>query len=167
MDDTLYEKLLAAGLKFVSYRPRSQRELTSFLQNKLVRWKTAGSVSVAKAIDRLRELGYVNDTNFARWWIDQRIQFRQKGKRAITAELLEKGISREVIAEVFDGLEKSEDGFDELANARKILQKKLAFWSKLPIIEQKKKMYTYLAQRGFSGETIRKLIDETSKKSYN
>jgi len=164
MDNPYYEKLVNASLRFVSYRPRSEKEFTDFLKKKLTRWHVAGNVLIAKVIERMRELGYVDDRAFAAWWIDQRMSFKPKGKRFIAMELVRKGISREAAEEAFSEKRVDQGAFNELEGARKAIAKKLVMLAQKPIIEQKKKMYTFLAQRGFSSDTIGKIIDETVKK---
>jgi regulatory protein len=160
MDTTLYERLLNAAFRFVSFRPRSEREIREFLDNKLKRAKTSGAFSVNKAIERLREYGHVDDRKFALWWIEQRLSFRPKGLRALKAELYNKGVSRDIVEEVLVGT-------SEIDGAKKVIGKKLVLWAQMPSIEQKKKVYTFLAQRGFSGVTIEKIIDGLGKKDYN
>jgi len=111
----------------------------------------------------MRELGYVDDRKFALWWRDQRIDFRPKGKRVIAIELARKGIRRDIIEDML--LEKGvKQPFNEFEGAQKAIKKKRLIWARLPRIEQKKKTYTFLAQRGFSYETIEKIIDELVKK---
>jgi regulatory protein len=164
MNVTLYESLLRAAYRFVSYRPRSKSELTGFLQKKLKSWNVAGQVSVEKALAKLQDLGFVDDRKFAAWWRDQRTEFRPKGKRYIALELARKGIPREIIEETLSRGTAGEGAFSELEGAQKAIQRKLVLWAQIPIIEQKKKMYTFLAQRGFSSETIEKIIDEHVKR---
>ena len=153
MDNPYYEKLMNAALRFVSFRPRSEKELTDFLSKNLTKWKVSGSGLLKKVIERMRELGYVDDRKFADWWITQRNSFRPKGKRAILFELKKRGVEVE-----------EEFQFDEVASAQKAISKKFVLWSRLPIIEQKKKTYTFLAQRGFSFQTITHIIDGPGKK---
>jgi regulatory protein len=167
MDTTLYEKLLSAAFRFVSYRPRSEREIRDFLERKLKTWRVAGHVSVTKALNRLREYGHVDDRKFAEWWVSQRSVFRPKGARALRGELYRKGVPRDVVEDVLSGSSANAELFDEVASARKVIEKKLIRWVQIPIIEQKKKVYTFLAQRGFSSDTIEKIIDELVKKDYN
>ena len=151
MDNPYYEKLMNAALRFVSFRPRSEKELTDFLSKNLTKWKVSGSGLLKNVIERMRELGYVDDRKFADWWITQRNSFRPKGKRAIQFELKRRGVEQDV-------------QFDETESAQKAISKKLVLWSRLPIIEQKKKTYTFLAQRGFSFQTINRIIDGLGKK---
>lgn len=161
MDTSLYESLLRSVYRFVSFRPRSEREIAEFLQKKLVKWKVAGSSSVNKAIERMRELGYVDDYKFALWWVTQRNTFRPKGSRVISQELLRKGVKRDVIEQALKtaGIDMSEE-----EKAKKAIAKKLVLWAKLPRIEQKKKLSTFLAQRGFTYEIIDTVIDELVEK---
>jgi len=161
MDTTLYESLLRSVYRFISFRPRSEREIKEFLQKKLTKWKVAGSTSVTKVIERMRELGYVDDYKFALWWVTQRNTFRPKGNRVISQELLRKGITRDTIDQAL--IDAGKDG-GEKENARKAVAKKLVLWAKLPRIEQKKKVYTFLAQRGFSRDAIDAIIDEIVQK---
>jgi regulatory protein len=158
MDASLYESLMRAAYRFVSYRPRSEWEIKDFLQKKLKKWKVAGQASVTKALERMRDLGYVDDHKFVSWWVNQRNEFRPKGRRALVTELLQKGIKRHLIEEV---------PLNELTGAQKAIKRKLVLWAQKPLIEQKKKVYTFLIQRGFSSDTIRRIIDEIGKKDYN
>jgi regulatory protein len=155
MDASLYESLMRAAYRFVSYRPRSEQEIKNFLQKKLKKWKVAGQISVTKTVERMRDLGYVDDRKFVSWWVEQRNEFRPKGRRALVSELLQKGIKRDLI----EGIP-----LDELTGAQKAIRRKLVLWAQKPLIEQKKKVYTFLVQRGFSSETIAKIIDEIQEK---
>ena len=80
------EKQLNKALNVLSYRPRSVAEM-----------RRRG---LAAVIPKLIELDLLDDQKFARWWVDQRLRFRPKGNRALTAELLAKGIDREIISQV-------------------------------------------------------------------
>lgn len=153
MDNPYYEKLVNAAIRFVSFRPRSQKELTGFLDTKLTRWKVSGSGLIAKVIGRMEELGYVDDVKFSEWWVDQRTAFRPKGNRYIQMELRGKGVPDAVIASVLA----SRGSVSLLAAARQAIAKKMPLWAKLPSMERKKKIYEYLVRRGFDTSTISKI----------
>ena len=154
MDTTVYEKLLNAAFRFVSFRMRSKKEITDFLYKKIKLWNLTVDGEVERVMDRLHEYGHVDDKKFAAWWVEQRNNFRPKGRRAIVAELRNKGVTEEI-------------EFDELASARASVLKKIRLWSMLPVLEQKKKLYSYLTLSGFTSTTVRKIIDESVKKDYN
>jgi len=152
--ELLYEKLLNAGFRFVSYRPRSVKETTDFLSKKLVRYKTTDTKTLTRVLNRLRELNYLDDRAFAAWWVSQRQQFRPKGWFLILNELRKKGIERSIL----DGLQE-QGGISDEEGATKALAKKRKLWERLPPLTYKKKAYDYLGRRGFDAETIGRVID--------
>jgi len=145
MDD-LYQKLLESSLRFVSFRPRSEKELCDFLLKNLHKLKSRDNGLVARVVQRLRELGYADDTKFSQWWVSQRGLHKPKGKRAITQELKAKGITAIDLH------------LDELSLAKEAIVRKLPLWQKLPALEQKKKIYGFLGRRGFDAETIHQIV---------
>lgn len=167
MEISTYDNLLNAAFRFVSYRPHSEREIVEFLQKTMKRWNVVGDLTIERVVKRLREYGHIDDNKFAIWWITQRNTFRPKGTRAIEYELIKKGVSRVSIKEALTNISQGEDGISERDMAKKAILKKIDMWAQLPVIEQKKKIYQFLSQRGFSPETISKIIDETGKKDYN
>ncbi len=150
-----YESLLTAAFRFLSFRPRSAKEIDDFLKKKTR--KTYVEPEIFKRIaDRLVELGYIDDAKFAAWWVESRQKTKPKGMRLIKQELKQKGIATEGITET------SEDDI-----ARRAIQKKREIWKSLPTLEQKKKLYDFLARRGFSYNTIARVIDGVLGKGYN
>jgi regulatory protein len=160
MEADIYDRLLQSSIRFISYRPRSEREIREFLEIKLKRQKTYAPDAIAKVMNRLGEFGYVDDYKFALWWVGQRQAFRPKGERVLTLELVRKGIDKEIISKSIIEVREAPEGTTEVENAHRAVAKKLVLWAKLPSIEQKKKMSTFLAQRGFSWDTIEAIIDE-------
>ncbi len=155
MED-LYQKLLNAAYHFISFRPRSEKEIREFLQKKRKKLGQATESMFQRVLDRLGELGYLDDEKFVRWWIDQRQSHRPKGIRFIVAELRGKGIAQEVI----NGVIGQQSVDSELDGARSIVNKKMKQWKTLPATEQKKKIYEHLARRGFTSELIHGIVDE-------
>ncbi len=146
--DELYQKLLDASLHFISFRPRSEKEVRSFLLKKIHKYKAKDEDLLDHVMIRLRELGYIDDEKFTLWWIDQRNSHKPKAARLIAHELKTKGI------------EVKDFHLDEVDLARRAVAKKLLLWQKLPGLQQKKKIYGFLGRRGFDSETIHRIIDE-------
>lgn len=105
-------------------------------------------------MDQLRAQRYIDDEAFARYWVDQRAQFRQKGDRALRSELLGKGVPRETIDVVLG--ERDPDA--EVQQARAAIRRPIARWATLEEGERKRKLHTYLVARGFSYETIEAVL---------
>lgn len=154
MDD-LYAKLLESSIRFVSFRPRSEKEFKHFLLKKLQRQKISDVRIIDRVLIRLRELGYADEAKFVSWWINQRQSHKPKGARLITQELKVKGIEARNL------------NLDEDVLARHAIERKLLLWQKLPKLEQKKKIYGFLGRRGFSYTTIASVIDVILGKGYN
>lgn len=178
-----FQKLLDKALKYLSYRPRSERELRDYLGKKVaarsnlahpkggigcrsykkVSSSGAGNSSdlVGSILGKLKDLGYVDDEEFARWWVEQRSQHRPRGKRLLERELFQKGIAKETIQRVLEDLIGSSGNGDssEVALARKAAERRAHLMRGLPTLEFKKKLSSFLARRGFGWETIRQVVD--------
>lgn len=158
----VYEKLINASLRFVSFRPRSEKEFRTFLVQKLKKSKTYAAPLVERVIARMRELGYVDDMKFALWWIEQRQSFKPKGKRLVILELGAKGVSSRVAEAAFSSLNDTLTG--PLEAAKDLLVKKLHLWRLLDIQTQKKKSYDFLYRRGYEADTIGRVVDDLVQK---
>jgi len=148
----VYDKLL----RFSTLRPRSEKELKDWLKKHKVH------LSIHENLySRLKRLDLLNDNKFAQWWVEQRMEFSPRGKRALIAELRQKGINRDLIIQLVN--ESVSQGYEE-KTARKLLQKKKYKWERLQKLEAKKKMSDFLARKGFGWEVIKNAIDDIFKK---
>lgn len=163
MDKEQYQKLKDYALKLLSFRPRSISELR--LKLKFFSQKKGISPDLTdKLIEELGSLKLVNDKEFVRWWTEQRRTFNPKGARVIKMELLQKGISGELIDELLDVPEKN---LDDFKLAMQVVGKKILQFKNLEKRAQKKKISDLLLRKGFSWEIIYRVIDSVFKKSYN
>ena len=148
----VYDKLL----RFSTLRPRSEKELKDWLKKHKVHLSIHENL-----FSRLKRLDLLNDNKFAQWWVEQRMEFSPRGKRALIAELRQKGINRDLIIQLVN--ESISQGYEE-KTARKLLQKKKYKWERLQKLEAKKKMSDFLARKGFGWEVIKNAIDDIFKK---
>ena len=58
----------------------------------------------ARVLDRLTDVGLLDDADFAEQWVHSRRANTGKGKRALAAELHSKGVDNEVITSVLGGI---------------------------------------------------------------
>ena len=59
-------------------------------------------------LDRLAQVGLIDDTAFAQEWVRARRANSGKGKRALAAELRTKGVDPELISETLDSVDAGE-----------------------------------------------------------
>ena len=113
-DDELYELLEASrisrakekALYLIEYRSRTEKEL----RDKLV--PLFGENAADAAIERLDQLGLINDEKYAREYAEQLITKKHFSRERALFELLKKGIDRDTAEEVLDELE--EDPCDQI-----------------------------------------------------
>jgi regulatory protein len=103
---------------------------------------------IEATIARLEQENLIGDAKFAREWVENRSAFRPRGKRALSMELRQKGLSEAVIGEVL------EENVDEDALALKAARKYARKLEGLEWIEFRKKMSGVLGRRGFGYEVI-------------
>jgi len=143
-----FERFYNSALRFLSYRPRSKKEVEEKLLN-----KKAPQNIIDAVVGKLTEQKFLDDVEFAKWWIEQRTKVRPRAFKVIKFELKQKGISEETI----DNLQLT---IDDLENAKKLLSKKLERYKDMEKGERYQKLAQFLARRGFSWEVVKKSIDE-------
>ena len=147
------EKAYERSLDFLSYRPRSAAEVRRNLLRKGI-----DEAIIKEAITRLNRAGLVDDVEFTRYWIENRMQFNPRGGRALRHELRQRGVSPETIAEAIEGL-------DEERAARQVAMAGANRYRSLPASEFQRKLGAYLARRGFSYGVIKPIVEELTEES--
>lgn len=140
-------KCLDKAYRLLSFRPRSEAELTVKLSEKFQLETVQGAFLI------LKKYNYINDEDFCRFWIENRGNTR--GKKALYYELIKKGVAKEVIEEQLSKIEAQ----TELDSALALVKSKKKYLG-LSQEEAYKKIGGYLSRRGFSYEIIKKVIKE-------
>lgn len=91
---------LESALALIARRPRSRHEILTYLQR-----KDLDEASMAAICGRLEGLGYLDDGSFARWWIENRLAHRPRGRVALRHELRGRGVAPDVIEEALADLD--------------------------------------------------------------
>ena len=140
-------RLLDKALRFLAHRPRSIAEVRRNLQQR----NTPASF-IDEVIERLQSLNYVNDLEFARYWMRNREEFNPRGERALRYELRQKGIDNATIDTVLADV-------DAEASAYRAAQKKVYTLRGKDRETIWKQLGGFLARRGFDYEVVRAVID--------
>jgi regulatory protein len=149
MDDSAY--LLA--IRYLSYRPRSIKEIRDYLKKKEVSDSASDSV-----ITKLLEQKFLNDFDFAGSWVRTRVLLKPLSQRVLRLELQQKGIKKEIIDQVLS--EQQEVSGSDFEMARLLIQKKKSKYVGLSRDEIYRKLGGFLGRRGFSYDVIKRSIDE-------
>ncbi len=128
-------------LRLLTTRARSRAELEA----QLTKRGFPDDVS-ARVLDRLTEVGLVDDAAFAEQWVRERRTNAGKGKRALASELRTKGIDAEVIAETLDSI----DAGEWRVRAEELVAAKLRRENLDDEMKVTRRLVAMLARRGYS-----------------
>lgn len=149
-----------------SRRQRTEREIRDYLRNlsfkrKLIDQEQISDVVIEKVIERLKQKQLLNDVQFAQDWTRARQISKKKGQIAIKTELMQKGVSREVINGVLNE-QISDESEQKLAH--EALGKKAKSFKGFEGQELKQKCLQFLMRRGFSYDIAKDVVEEFIKK---
>jgi len=133
-------------LRFFSFRDRTEKEAREKLKEKGIDEKTA-----EEAILWLKQEGLLNDSRFARQWVEGRKE--RYGRIRLFRELLKKGVEGETARQAVSLLSEEE----ELNSALEIGRRRLASISP-DDPHRREKLASFLLRRGFSWEIVEKAL---------
>jgi len=142
------ERAYERALNFLSYRPRSEAEVRRNLRKKNVEDEV-----IEVVVERLTRAELLDDREFARYWVENRLQFNPRGTRALRQELWEKGVPDSALAEALED-------FDEETAARKVAEAGARRMAHLEPPDFRRRLRAYMARRGFSYAVIEPLVEE-------
>lgn len=148
-------EVLESAARFLEARPRSVAEV----RRKLARLGYRPEL-VAAAVERLADLGLLDDEAFARSWVESRDRARPRGEHGLRQELGLKGVDRALVdlvlgdrreAAAVAAASRDEDpGSADDAAAERLLEKKLPSLLREPDPRKRRqRAYALLARNGF------------------
>ncbi len=147
------------ALNMLAFQARSAREL----RRKLVQKGEEPAVADA-AITRLVERGLLDDADFARQLTRSKVLGAGASKRRVQQELFRKGVERETadraIAEVFE-----DEQVDEQAIVDEAARKKARSLAKLDPETRRRRLYGFLARKGYNSDAIRRAMQRALEAS--
>ena len=141
-----------AALKYLGVRAHTVREL----REKLLRKRFPETV-VVRVIEELENLRLLDDDQFARTWVETRQRTRPVGSARLEEELRRKGIDETVIARVLEEFRETLDTPDEAVS---LLRRQKWRYAGLEEKKAKRRMWGFLARRGYPQEAMRRAIDK-------
>ena len=140
------------ALNLLAFQARSARDL----RRKLVQ-KGEPAEHVDRAIERLTAQGLLDDAQFARQLARSKVASQGASRRRLQQEMFKRGVAREVadeaIAEVYE-----DEQVDEGVLVEEVARKKVRSLAKLDPEARRRRLYAFLARRGYEGEAIRRAM---------
>jgi len=143
------------ALNMLAFRARSSRELAQSLVK-----KGEERSHVDWAIARLQEQGLLDDAAFARAFTRSKVVGGKQSRRRVEQDLARKGVSRTVAGEAIEDVFE-EEAIDQRAIVEEAARKKLRSLSGLDPAVQRRRLYAFLARRGYDLDDIRAAIAAT------
>jgi len=152
LEEETRERALQQALLYLGYRARSESEIRQNLRKHEI-----PEPVIEETLDRLRRDGFANDDQFARAWVENRNNFRPRGRRLLALELRQKGLTDDAIHSALQGV-------DDEALAYEAGLKKANRLRNRDGSEFRRKLSDFLARRGFSysiiAPTVNRLYQE-------
>ena len=163
LDDAKVEQIVTSeanyraqnlAVNYLSYRPRSTKEIVDHLRKK------GFAVELAKKVTQhLQKKNLVNDAEFAGMFVRDRLKRKPIGTAMLRQQLMTKGIPPHIIERVLGQLVNNEDqerAAEELATKRLTLSS--GSFARLDPPRRRRRLFDYLVRRGFSTDIATKTV---------
>lgn len=141
------------ALYFLGFRDHTRKELFSKLK------RTESENAAEYAVNKMIELGFVDEERFARNYAEQLITVKHLSIRGVRQKLFEKGVERDIIDEVLEEFE-----IDPQENIRALIERKYERY----LNDEKgvKKTVSALQRMGYNWSDINAVIREYTEEEY-
>jgi regulatory protein len=154
-DDELQQAYLNA-LKWLGVRARTSKEV----RERLITKEYTEDI-VEEVLRRLREQKYIDDTDFAKRWADERVRLHKKGRRWVRQELKEKGVPEQAIHDALSEVDEETEWVSALSLGQKRWgrgsSKSDEPW------QRKQRVLAFLVRRGYSVELASRVVKKLAE----
>lgn len=140
------------ALRLLERRRRTRSDLAERLSG-----RGFESECVTRVLDRLTDVGLVDDQAFAEAFLRDRLAFRPRSRRVLSLELRRKGVAEKDIEAAFEVLGEE---IDEPALAARLLDKRLSRLQRLPEEERKPRAQALLRRYGFAWHVVQETVEQ-------
>ncbi len=140
------------ALDMLARAPRTARDLRRRL---LLKGEPESDVDVT--VERLTASGLLNDEAYARAFVRAKVASQGFSRRRLQQELAKRGVARDIAdAAIVEVLQ--DDDVDEAANIERVAQKKLRTLRGLDEETKRRRLFSYLARRGYEVDDVRAVV---------
>ncbi|GAB3322977.1 hypothetical protein GCM10027451_46150 [Geodermatophilus aquaeductus] len=147
----------AICLRALTGSAKTRQQLADLLERRGIPEDAASAV-----LDRFGEVGLIDDAAFARAWVTSRQTGRGLARRALRAELRQKGVDGEDAEQALAQV----DDEDERASARHLVERRLPSLRRVDRVTATRRLVGMLARKGYNGglagAVVREVLDETA-----
>jgi regulatory protein len=152
MSHSSLSDILSVAYRYLSYRPRTEKEIETYLVEKAEKYNWLQS-DMKEAIQVLKEDNHINDRAFIDWYVQSRSTRKYKSTFVIKRELQRYGLSDNLVTAYFE-----EHPLNEEEQAYQLLARKWNVYEREEKGKRYKKVWTYLSSKGYTSNIIRAAI---------
>ena len=146
-------RVYARSLDMLARAPRSVRDLRRRL---LLKGEQESDVEAT--IERLTAAGLLDDAAYARAFVRAKVSAQGFSRRRLQQELARRGVARDIAdAAIVEVLH--DDSIDETATIDRVARKKLRTLSGLDQDTQRRRLFAFLARRGYEVDDVRAVVE--------
>ena len=146
-------RVYARSLDILARAPRSIRDLRRRLL-----LKGEQEADVEATVERLMAAGLLDDAAYARAFVRAKVSSQGFSRRRLQQELAKRGVARDIAdAAIVEVLH--DDNVDETANIDRVARKKLRTLSGLDPDTQRRRLFAFLARRGYDVDDVRAVVE--------
>jgi len=149
------EAARAICLRLLTSAPRTRAQLATALRKRMIPDTVAESV-----LGRFAEVGLIDDAAFARAWVESRHHGRGLARRALSAELRQRGVPDGEVRSAVSALGPQ----DELDAARRLVARRVAASRGKPMPARARQLMGMLARKGYpaglAAQVVREALEE-------
>ncbi len=138
------------AMKYLTLKDRTVSEVQSYLDG-----KEFGEADVDATVERLKELGLLNDTRYAQRFVETRLSTKPVSRRRLREQMKGHGLSDADIEAALDSL----DAESEEANAKAVALKFVRQFRTLDPEKRRERVLSRLIARGYAYDTARKAYE--------
>ena len=142
----------SVALRRLTAAPQTRAQLTQALRRKGVPDDASAAV-----LDRLAEVGLVDDAAFADAWVESRHAGRGLARRALAHELRHRGVPDDLVDDALDRLGPDE----ERATALALVRARLPATRRLAPLTRRRRLLGLLARKGYPAGLAASVVHET------
>ena len=137
--------------RFLNYKPRSEKEVITKLKEKKISQKSINDI-----IRSLKSLNYLDDRQYAKMYIEEKLLRKPEGRRLLEIKLNRKGLDKETVQNIMD------ENYSEETEIKKIVDLLIKYEKKVKaktFPEKKQKCYRFLISKGFGYDLVTDVIN--------
>ncbi|MCL4511580.1 MAG: recombination regulator RecX [Bacteroidetes bacterium] len=158
-DAQSYQDTYIAAMRLLNYQMRTTAELRQRLH-----MKEFPPGAINRVLDKLTNLGLVDDVRFAEAFIASKVASKPIGKRELERKLREKGVSKETASQALSDVSNDETQIEFALQAAEI---KIRSLKRYELKKRREKLVAFLARRGFDWDVIRKVVRKMFDGDYD